>query len=221
MKPRVSFTMNPTGGLPSLVPATGAWAVRPLRRRAVSVLLAAALAAGLAGCAGPSLIAGDGAAFERTGRFAVNVTEAGAPPEAVQGGFSWRDTGRRLQLDLVNPLGSTLARITVDPTGALLERSNGATEQAPDADALVARALGAALPVASLRDWLRGRPGPGALQDLQRDDAGRPLSFRQDGWHVQMSRCDTLGPGLLRLERRDGARRISARLAVDTQQGAR
>lgn len=185
-------------------------------RRALTWLSAATLI-GLAGCAGPVLIQGDGEAFQRTGRFAVNVTEAGVPPDAVQGGFSWRDTGSHLQLDLVNPLGSTLARISVEASGATLERADGSTEHAPDADALVARVLHVALPVSSLRDWMQGRPGPGATEGVQRDDAGRLLSFSQDGWSVRLSRHDSHGPGLLRLERRDGARQISARLAVDTQ----
>lgn len=187
------------------------------RRRVARALLAGAVALGLAACAGPARIAGDGTAFERTGRFAVTVTDAGSPADAVQGGFSWRDTGRLLQLDLVNPLGSTLARVSVGPAGATLQHADGSTEQAPDADALVARATGAALPVAKLRDWLRGQTGSGAPGDVERDAEGRLQSFAQDGWRVQLSRYDALGPGLLRLERRDGTRRISVRLAVDTQ----
>lgn len=187
------------------------------RRRFSSYLLAGALAIALAGCAGPARIAGEGPAFERTGRFAVNVTEAGAPIEAVQGGFSWRDTGRRLQLDLVNPLGSTLARVRVDPEGASLEHADGRSEQAPDADTLVARAIGAEMPVANLRDWLQGRTGEGTAQGLESDAEGRPQSFVQNGWRVQLSRYDSAGPGLLRLERRDGTRQVSVRLVADTQ----
>src|SRR5690606_16171325 len=102
---------------PSVVNSSAA-AISPMvsrsRRRVVSCAFAAGIAAIIAGCAGPGRIAGDGAAFERSGRFAVNVTDAAAAPEAVQGGFAWRDTGRVLMLDLVNPLGSTLARIQVD-----------------------------------------------------------------------------------------------------------
>lgn len=183
----------------------------------LGLLGVALLAVVLAGCAGPARIAGEGAAFERTGRFAVNVTEAGGAADAVQGGFAWRDTGQRLRLDLVNPLGSTLARIVVEPSGAVLEHADGSTESASDADALLARVLGTALPVANLRDWLRGRTGAGGTTHMQRDEQGRPETFSQDGWQLRLSRYDALGPGLLRLERRDGARRISVRLAIDTQ----
>lgn len=189
----------------------------PERRRLSGWLAAAGLSAILAGCAGPAYIAGDGAAFERTGRFAVNVTEAGSAPEAVQGGFAWRDTGRVLRIDLVNPLGSTLARIMVESSGAVLEHADGSTEAAPDADALLAKVMGTALPVANLRDWLQGEPGSGSVIAMQRDAQGRPETFSQEGWQLRFSRYDALGPGLLRLDRRDGGRQISVRLAIDTQ----
>lgn len=131
--------------------------LRRSRRRFFGLLVAATVSAVLAGCAGPARIGGDGAAFERTGRFAVNVTDAGTAPEAVQGGFAWRDTGRVLRIDLVNPVGSTLARIMVEPSGAVLEHADGSIETAADADALLAKVMGTALPVANLRDWLQGR----------------------------------------------------------------
>lgn len=190
---------------------------RPGRRRLLSLLAAGIAGAVLAGCAGPARIPGEGQAFERTGRFAVNVTEPGVAPEAVQGGFAWRDAGRVLRLDLTNPLGSTLARITVQPSGAVLEHSDGSTEVAADADALLAQVVGVAMPVANLRDWLQGRTGAGSVEALQHDSQGRPESFSQEGWRLRLSRYDALGPGLLRLDRRDGGRQISVRLAIDTQ----
>lgn len=186
------------------------------RRHALRLLAGTAASVLLAACATPGRIGGEGPAFERTGRFAVNVTDVTAAPEAVQGGFSWRDTGRRLQIDLFNPLGSTLARVTVDPSGAVLEQADGAREHAPNADALLARVMGTALPVAGLRDWLHGRTGPGPVQSPQRDAEGRLMSFTQAGWQLRLSRYDAQGPGLLRLDRRDGTRHISVRLAIDT-----
>lgn len=187
-------------------------------RRFFGLLLTVFIVLVLAACAGPAPIEGEGAAFERTGRFAVNVTDPGGAPQAVQGGFAWRDTGRVLRLDLTNPLGSTLARIVVEPRAAVLEYSDGSTESAADADALLAKVVNTPLPVADLRDWLQGRTGAGEVQHMQRDAQGRPQSFSQGGWQLRLSRYDAAGPGLLRLERRDGTRQISVRLAVDTQQ---
>ena len=187
------------------------------RRKMLGGFLAIVTMSVLVGCATPGMLVGDGTAFERTGRFAVNVTEPGRAPEAVQGGFAWHDTGRVLRLDLANPLGSTLARVRVDDAGAVLERADGSTEQAPDADALLEQVIGAALPVSNLRHWLQGRTGAGTVDALQRDAQGRPQSFAQGGWQLQLSRYDKVGPGLLRLDRRDGSRHISVRLVVDTQ----
>lgn len=189
--------------------------VHPGRRRVLGLITAGVVGVVLAGCAGPARIPGDGQAFERTGRFAVNVTEPGVAPEAVQGGFAWRDGGRVLRLDLTNPLGSTLARITVQPSGAVLEHSDGSIETAADADALLSQVVGVAMPVANLRHWLQGRTGAGKVEALQQDSQGRPESFTQEGWRLRLSRYDALGPGLLRLDRRDGGRQISVRLAID------
>jgi outer membrane lipoprotein LolB len=184
------------------------------KRRSLGRLLAMGLMAVAAGCAGPGRIGGEGPAFERSGRFAVNVNEAGRSPEAVQGGFSWRDTGRVLRLDLVNPLGTTLARVTVDGSRAVLEKSDGSTETAPTADALLEKVMGVSLPVSHLRSWLRGQPGPSAV-NVERDAEGRAASFSESGWQLRLSRYDAEGPGLLRAERRDGSRQISVRLAAD------
>lgn len=169
----------------------------------------------LAGCAAPSLQGqGPEGEFARSGRFSVSVQESSGQQDGVQGGFVWRDQGRQLVLDLTNPLGSTLARVTVSRSGALLERSNGSRETAQDPDALVEQVLGNPIPVAGLRDWLRGRTGTDAARDVQNDGAGRPESFSQRGWQVRLSRYDDLGPTLLQLNRHDAGRRISVRLAV-------
>jgi len=173
----------------------------------------------LAACATPARIAGRPgvASFDRTGRFAVTVDRGNAGRKAVQGGFSWHDDGAGLTLDLANPLGSTLARVTVTPAGATLLRANGTSQQAPSADALVAQVLGSPIPVAGLRDWLRGRTQGGATGDLKKNAAGQVESFTQDGWLVRLSNYDTQGPRLLRMLRDGPDGRISVRLAVDSR----
>src|SRR3546814_1430061 len=62
----------------------------------------------LTACATPQRIGVDAhtEAFDRTGRFALNVQNFGGQRDAVQGGFAWHDDGRMLILDLANPLGS-------------------------------------------------------------------------------------------------------------------
>jgi outer membrane lipoprotein LolB len=196
--------------------------VRSGRARDVSGVRRAALlalAVVLAGCAGPKPIAGTGAAteFSRTGRFALTVNENDGKQSALQGGFSWLDDGRQYTLDLTNPLGSTEARVQGNPIGATLRKSDGTTLSAPDPDTLAEDALGSPIPVAGMRDWLRGRlPGSPPAQDLQRDDQGHPAEFAQGGWHARLSRYDDLGPRLLVLERDEAGRRILLRLVVDS-----
>ena len=197
----------------------GAGMLRAVARGLARVAAAAAVIA-LAACATPSLpeIAPDLSpdAFSRVGRFAITVTHDDGKTEAVQGGFAWRDDGRRYQLDLTNPLGSTEARVQGRPGSALLLRADGSRLRAGDPDALVEDALGSPVPVGGLRDWLRGRLMATQANDLKRDSQGRPESFDQDGWRARLSRYDAQGPRLLVLRREEARRAISVRLVVDT-----
>ncbi len=171
----------------------------------------------MAGCATPPkmTIPGTGPSFDRAGRFALSVSYFSGKQEAVQGGFAWHDTGRELLLDLTNPLGNTLARVKVEPGMATLTRSDGSIERAEHPDALVELVLGSPIPVAGLRDWLRGQKGSPAVAQLTQDSGGKLASFNQNGWRVQLSRYDDLGPTLLQLNRHDANRTISVRLVVD------
>lgn len=180
--------------------------------------LAVALCLVLTACVTPGRIAGNGAAgeFSRVGRFALTVTADDGKQDAVQGGFSWLDDGRRYILDLTNPLGATQARVEGQPGVAVLNKSDGTRLRASDPDGLVADALGSSVPVTGLRDWLRGRLSdqPPAFH-VERDESQRPVSFDQGGWQAKLSRYDALGPQLLVLERREPDRRILLRLVVN------
>jgi outer membrane lipoprotein LolB len=180
--------------------------------------LAAALCLILAACATPDRIPGSGASgeFSRIGRFALTVTSDDGKQDAVQGGFSWLDNGRRYILDLTNPLGSTQARVEGRPGMAVLTKSDGTRLQARDPDGLVADALGSSVPVSGLRDWLRGSlPEQPPAAHVERDSSQRPVSFDQGGWQARLSRYDALGPQVLVLERREADRRILLRLVVN------
>lgn len=174
------------------------------------------LAAGLAACAAPARIAGQGPAFERMGRFAVNLQPVAQAPYAAQGGFSWRDDGRTLRLDLSTPLGSVLARIQVSPGSAVLERADGSHEAATSPDDLLELIWGHPMPVAGLRYWMRGTADPGQpTQDAQRDEQGRLTQFRQNGWDVRLSSYDAEGPQRIRLFRQDAQGEWRLQFIVD------
>lgn len=185
--------------------------------RLVTLVVAACV---LAGCATqtPSPSAGLQGELSRFGRFALKVEQFGRDPEAVQGGFTWVDTGTRLNLDLTNPFGTILARVVVEPSGSTLTRSNGEILQAATPDALVELVLGQAIPVQGLRDWLRRDINQQVLSrmtQVTRDPQGLVQSFEQNGWRVQRSRFDALGPQLLVLSRNDQGKSIAIRLIVD------
>lgn len=179
------------------------------------VWLTLALAGLLAACATPQRIGGQGPAFERQGRFAVNLQPVGAAPYAAQGGFSWRDDDRVLRLDLVSPLGSVLARIRVESGLSVLERADGSRESAPTPDDLLALIWGHSMPVSGLRHWMRGEVAPGLVVNAQRDDQDRLTSLHQDGWDVTLSAYDDQGPGRVRLSRLDEQGQWRLQLIVD------
>ncbi|HBJ69178.1 MAG TPA: lipoprotein localization factor LolB, partial [Alcaligenes faecalis] len=149
-----------------------------LKQRAWTRAGALALVALLSACATPPKsdlgsvtdASQEASALSRSGRFALSVTHSSSQVEAVQGGFSWRDDGQKLMLDLSNPLGNTLARVWVLPGRAILERTDGSQEMASHPDALVEQVLGSPVPVAGLRDWLHGRTGSAPVQSERRDD---------------------------------------------------
>jgi outer membrane lipoprotein LolB len=184
--------------------------------RTARLLAAIAVAGWLAGCAAPAHIQGQGPAFDRVGRFAVNLQPVAQPPYAAQGGFSWRDDGRTLRLDLSNPLGSVLARIRVTDHDSVLERADGSRESAPSPDALLTQVWGHPMPVSGLRSWIRGEAEPGHdAGQVRRDGQGRLTALRQDGWDVRLSSYDDQGPLRVRLSRQDAQGQWRLQLVMD------
>ena len=88
-----------------------------------------------------SFDAGEAARNEQyTGRFAANYTRYGRS-EGVQGSFRWEEQGRNVRLDLISPLGQTLAVVTSTPSGATLDLPNEKPRNAPEVDSLMEQAL--------------------------------------------------------------------------------
>jgi len=188
-----------------------------LARAAVAGTLVAMLAA----CAVPIPIpapqgADESRSLSRVGRFAFRIEEVGGKQNAVQGSFAWRDDGSRLALDLVSPLGSTLARVEAVPGEALLREASGKETRAADPDELVAVVLGSEIPVSGLRDWLRGRlASQPPAEVVERDEQGRPLVFDQAGWRVTARQYDALGPTRLQMARNEGGQDVDLRLVIN------
>jgi outer membrane lipoprotein LolB len=135
-----------------------------------------ALAAALAGCATPRAPT---TADELSGRLSVRVESQ--PPRSVNSAFELRGNAERGELVLTSPLGNTMAQARWSPGSAELQTSDG-TRRFADLDSLAYEALGEALPLAALFDWLRGRPWSGAQST--KSAAG----FAQLGWNVSLER---------------------------------
>ena len=144
------------------------------RRRAVVALAAAAL---LGGCSTPAVRAPGRLA----GRIAVRVEAAGTQPaRQMSADFELQGDSSRGEIRLFTPLGTTIGAARWDATQALLVTPDGETRYA-DLDALARDALGEAMPLQALADWLSGRPWPGAASEVV------PTGFTQLGWQVDLS----------------------------------
>nr|WP_311528817.1 lipoprotein insertase outer membrane protein LolB [uncultured Ralstonia sp.] len=120
------------------------------------------------------------------GRFSARYTQGNAEQSAV-GSFLWRERGSDVQLELMSPLGQTLAIVSQSNQGATLELPNQPPRRAPEVDTLMQDALGFSLPVSGLRDWLRARPAPGTPARVARtvhNGQSRPETIEQNGWTV-------------------------------------
>lgn len=142
------------------------------------------LAAWLAGCASTPPGAGprDAPGPWTSGRLSVRVDAT--PSRVAQNistAFELRGDGEVGELRLISPLGTSLAHARWAPGQVRLETADG--ERRYDSlDELAREALGEALPLAALPDWLAGRPWAGAPHSPAAE------GFEQLGWQVQLAR---------------------------------
>ncbi len=145
--------------------------------------------------------------------------------EALHGSFTWTQTPQRVDVELLSPLGQTLAIIHETAAGATLLQAGQAPRTATDVDNLTRATLGWPLPVAGLRDWLQG---------FATDAAGRrfvatpqsPEVTTRDGWHIRYQDWDggngpsgPLRPRRIDLERMTAqAGDVSIRIVIDSWQ---
>lgn len=155
------------------------------------------------------------------GRFSATAI-LGEQRESVAGRFNLEVRGARQTLDLATPLGTTLARIDVEPGNARATGSQMQELRGPDAEALTEQLLGWRLPVGGLADWIEGRPAPGRAARVERDGA-RIVLIEQDGWtiHLPESLETVARPRRLLLERAAAPNTpaVSVRLIVDEPTG--
>jgi len=133
----------------------------------------------------PDWSSGDQAASDSwDGRFAVKVTGlTDAQNQGGSGGFTLTQEQLKDVLEIRNPVGGSIAKITITPGEATLER-DGQVVAAIDADTLIQNTLGLPLPARGLSNWLRGEIRPGGEASVERNTKGQVSKINQDGWDL-------------------------------------
>jgi outer membrane biogenesis lipoprotein LolB len=149
------------------------------------------------------------------GRFAVKVTGlTEGRNQGGSGGFTLTQDALTDVLEIRNPMGGSVAKITIKPGEAILER-DGQLTTAIDADTLIQNALGLPLPARGLSDWLRGKTRPGSNASVERNAAGQVSKITQDGWTLSYDWGATSQLEKLTMNRTSNIGSIDIRLVFD------
>jgi outer membrane lipoprotein LolB len=146
------------------------------------------------------------------GRFALEVAAATAtsPADRSSGGFLLVAGRSFTEIELVSPLGNTLASARSGPDGAVLRTADGRSWQAADAGALTETVLGWRIPIDRLPDWLEGRIA--VVTEREDGASARPLAGTDAGWQLRVEQWDTSSPRRLYIVFPE---RVKLRLIVD------
>jgi outer membrane lipoprotein LolB len=119
-------------------------------------------------------------AFRLDGRISLRVQKEGYP-----GRVRWEHSPHADELWFYSPLGSTVAQLRQDASGALLITSDGSEHRAANLQQLAFEVLGWDLPLGGLPYWVRGLEWPGVATEQETfDDQGRFKQLSQAGWQV-------------------------------------
>ena len=112
-----------------------------------------------------------------SGRWALTVQSD--PPSQYSAQFEWQGDARAGELWLTSPLGSTLARLSWNPSRSQLTQA-GRVQTADTPEQLLRQLVDVDLPLATLHDWLQGRPTPlaGWQVDVSDQVSGRLVFTR-------------------------------------------
>jgi outer membrane lipoprotein LolB len=123
------------------------------------------------------------ASFTATGRVAARVT--GDASRGFSGGFTWSHGAGVDTIEFLTPLGQIAARMHVTPSGAEVQTSDGRNTVADDPERFFSEAIGVALPLAALPNWMQAVPVAGTPYRAETDPIGRPAVLWQSGGQIQ------------------------------------
>ena len=149
------------------------------------------------------------------GRFAVKITGlTESKNQGGSGGFTLTQDALIDVLEIRNPVGGSIAKITIKPGEAILER-DGQLTTAIDADTLIQNTLGLPLPARGLSDWLRGKTRPGGNASVERNAKGQVSKITQDGWTLNYNWSNMQRLEKLMMTRSSNIGSIDIRLIFD------
>lgn len=149
------------------------------------------------------------------GRFAVKITGlTDSQNQGGSGGFTLTQEALKDVLEIRNPMGGSIAKITITPGEATLE-SDGKVITEIDADTLVQNTLGLPLPARGLSNWLRGEVRPGSEASVDRNSKGQVSKISQDGWDLVYTWSNTNRLEKLIMTRSSNIGSIDIRLVFD------
>lgn len=181
--------------------------------RTHTILLIAAVATALLGaCASVPAPVSRAGEFAVVGRVAVRYGD-----ESASGRVTWRHSDADDDLLISTPLGQGIAEITRREGVYTLVAADRQRFTASDPERLTEQALGYALPLDGLPDWLRGRAQPGVPAE-SRFDGQRLAELRQQGWTIEYLAYEDDGRLPIRLRLTRGA--LDIRLAIEEWQVA-
>jgi outer membrane biogenesis lipoprotein LolB len=150
------------------------------------------------------------------GRFSVKVSGlTEGKNQGGSGGFTLTQNALTDVLEIRNPMGGSIAKITINPGEAILER-DGELTTAIDADTLIQNTLGLPLPARGLSNWLRGQTRAGSNASVERDVKGQVSKITQDGWTLSYNWNNAQRLEKLMMTRSSNIGSIDIRLVFDT-----
>lgn len=145
------------------------------------------------------------------GRLAIKVGDDGHSANII-----WKQDGEVLDARFFGPFGAGNTRILGNADALLLETSDGASRFSSEPERDLYWELGWTVPLRQMPFWVKGVPGPGLVEDLEIDGAGRLQSLRQGEWSLAIPQYrqredGRVMPRKITLERED----VRIRLIVD------
>lgn len=129
--------------------------------------------------------------------------------------YDWRHSAAADAFDIATPLGQTVARMRRDASGVRVERPNEQPVEYRDWSALMQAVLGAPIPVDGLAYWVQAVPDPRNASDIERDNAGRALVLRQQGWEIVYAYNDASTRPARLVMKYPGSDPVEVRIVVD------